>query len=72
VLVAEILRLSTGLGVQHYATESNADERLYYMSHLQRVLVALIHPLSGCLMSTLCTAATLTTVIRAGRLNITF
>jgi hypothetical protein len=32
VLVAEILRLSTGLGVQHYATESNADERLYYMS----------------------------------------
>lgn len=32
VLIGEILRLSTGLGVQHYATTSKADEQLYYMS----------------------------------------
>lgn len=32
MLVAEIFRLSTGVGVQHYATASSGDERLYYMS----------------------------------------
>jgi hypothetical protein len=48
VLVAEILRLSTGLGVQHYATESNADERLYYMSSTAGSRCFDTHPLSGC------------------------
>ncbi|MBL7870746.1 MAG: hypothetical protein JNM78_03970 [Cyclobacteriaceae bacterium] len=32
MLIAEILRLSTGVGVQHYATTSTGDEQLYYVS----------------------------------------
>ncbi len=32
MLIGEILRLSTGVGIQQYATTSTGDEQLYYMS----------------------------------------
>jgi hypothetical protein len=43
LILTYVLRRLRRAGVQHYATESNADERLYYMSSAAVFCLLLTH-----------------------------